>query len=544
MPGRADHRAGRLLAGAVRRCRPSYSEKETEYPFNVMGTIEMSQIVSPDSLAALAWRLAALHPRLSEFIEGLRPSLGAYAQLVIRRLDDAAQTLESVADIGISERKNRRMVFSHESWATLLELLGRDGIWAGGQAELRSRCPGLAPTAWRGPLALAGLRQGGQVADVLLLARRDAGALAAALREPCAAALANELRWRELASGREAAEAERQALLLRLKRQDISDSVVGADTGLNEVMQAVERVARTDTPVLILGETGTGKEVVARALHVRSRRAAGPFLRVNCGALPPELIDSELFGHERGSFTGAVGTRRGWFERADGGTLFLDEVGELPLAAQVRLLRVLQDGSFQRVGGERSLTVDVRVVAATNRDLLASVAAGGFREDLWFRLAVFPIPLPPLRERVQDIPALAAHFSLRAAERLGLPPRMPDAVDFALLEAYSWPGNVRELASVIERAAILGDGHRLEVARSLGISPFPAVPAARREASADAASQPLDAAMRGHIETALARCHGRIEGPFGAARLLQMNPHTLRSRMRKLGIAWARFRAG
>jgi transcriptional regulator with GAF, ATPase, and Fis domain len=238
-----------------------------------------------------------------------------------------------------------------------------------------------------------------------------------------------------------------------------------------------------------------------------------------------------------------VATRRGWFERADGGTLFLDEIGELPLAAQVRLLRVLQDGSFQRVGGERSLTVDVRVVAATNRDLRVAVAAGAFRDDLWFRLAVFPIALPPLRERIGDIPALAAHFSLRAAERLGLPPRMPDASDLALLTAYPWPGNVRELASVLERAAILGDGHHLEVERALGINPFPAPPPRQGEARGAAAELPaLDSAMREHIEAALARCHGRIEGPFGAARLLEVNPHTLRSRMRKLGIAWARFR--
>ena len=297
------------------------------------------------------------------------------------------------------------------------------------------------------------------------------------------------------------------------------------------------------TPVLILGETGTGKEVVARALHGRSRRAAGPFLRVNCGALPPELIDSELFGHERGSFTGAVGSRRGWFERADGGTLFLDEVGELPPAAQVRLLRVLQDGSFQRVGGERSLNVDVRVIAATNRDLRAGVATGTFREDLWFRLAVFPIPLPPLRARAQDIPALAAHFSLRAAERLGLPPRMPDAADLGLLEAYSWPGNVRELASVIERAAILGDGQRLDVARALGVAPFTAARPPARDPVAEVARLPsLDTATREHIEAALGQCRGRIEGPFGAARLLRVNPHTLRSRMRRLGIDWARFR--
>jgi len=303
----------------------------------------------------------------------------------------------------------------------------------------------------------------------------------------------------------------------RLKRAGLNEAIVGAEDGLREVMAAVRQVARSDAPVLILGETGTGKEVVARAVHSHSRRAGGAFLRVNCGAIPPELIDSELFGHERGSFTGAVGTRKGWFERADGGTLFLDEIGELPAAAQVRLLRVLQDGSFQRVGGERVLNVDVRLVAATNRDLRRSVTEGAFREDLWFRVAVFPIPLPPLRERPQDVPALAAHFALRAAERLGLPPRMPDA-------------------------AILGDGRRLEVARALGVVP-PAV--AMLPAAAD--TQPVlhggeavpvsfVEASRRHIEEALRRCHGRVEGPFGAARLLEMNPHTLRSKMRRLGI--------
>ncbi len=326
----------------------------------------------------------------------------------------------------------------------------------------------------------------------------------------------------------------------RIKRAGLNEAIVGAEEGLREVMAAVRQVARADAPVLILGETGTGKEVVARAVHTHSRRANGPFLRVNCGAIPPELIDSELFGHERGSFTGAVGTRKGWFERADGGTLFLDEIGELPLAAQVRLLRVLQDGSFQRVGGERGLNVDVRLVAATNRDLRQAVRDGGFREDLWFRIAVFPIPLPPLRERLQDIPALAAHFSLRAAERLGLPPRMPDAADLALLTAYPWPGNVRELASVIERAAILGDGRRLEVARALGVSPLyaalGAVPVAEQTLTS------LEDVVRRHIEAALRQCHGRVEGPFGAARLLDLNPHTLRSKMRKLGLAGGSFR--
>src|SRR5262249_22747206 len=218
---------------------------------------------------------------------------------------------------------------------------------------------------------------------------------------------------------------------------------------------------------------------------------------------------SELFGHEKGSFTGAANIRKGWFERADGGTLFLDECGELPLAAQVRLLRILQDGTFERVGGERQLTVDVRIVAATHRDLHALVASGRFREDLWYRVAVFPIRLPPLRDRQEDIPSLAAHFALRAANRLGTLPLVPSPADIRLLLAYRWPGNVRELAAVIERAAILGDGKRLEVAQALGGAAVPASPrppevlihSAPPDASAGVGT--LDAAMVQHIEAAL-----------------------------------------
>ena len=378
---------------------------------------------------------------------------------------------------------------------------------------------------------------------------REHELLFSALLEPLAVALESDHRIRELTALREAAEADKRSLLARLGRLDITDSVVGADTGLKEVMEQVQLVAPSDTPVLILGETGSGKEVVARAIHNQSRRASGPFLRINCGAIAPDLVDSELFGHEKGSFTGAVADRKGWFERADCGTLFLDECGELPLPAQVRLLRVLQDGTFQRVGGERPLHVDVRVIAATHRDLPAMVASGQFREDLWYRIAVFPVRLPPLRERLADIPALAAHFALRAAKRLGLNALNPSADDLQQLIAYSWPGNVRELSAVIERAAILGEGKRLDVARALGaaaahLQPAPASPeipsaiATRPRAVApfDPSFPSLDTAMARHIEAALARTRGRIEGPDGAAAILKINPHTLRSRIRKLGI--------
>ena len=357
----------------------------------------------------------------------------------------------------------------------------------------------------------------------------------AAVTEPIAAVLATDVRRREMQQLRDAAEAAKDAALARMQMRDIGEAIVGADAGLRDVMRSVEQVAPTGAPVLLLGETGSGKEVVARAIHDRSPRVGGPVLRVNCGAIPSELVDSELFGHERGSFTGAAAQRRGWFERADGGTLFLDEIGELPLAAQVRLLRVLQDGVFERVGGSRSLKVDVRVVAATHRDLAAMVRTGQFREDLWYRINVFVIRLPPLRERLPDIGLLAEHFAQRAARRFGFTALAVTAADVALLEGYDWPGNVRELAAVIERAAILGEGRRLDIARALGVR--------RDDASQTGTGFPsLDDAIRNHIERALRQCSGRIEGTAGAARLLKVHPNTLRSRMHKLGVRWDQFR--
>jgi transcriptional regulator with GAF, ATPase, and Fis domain len=363
-------------------------------------------------------------------------------------------------------------------------------------------------------------------------------------------------------------------------RDGLDDRIIGADGGLRPVMERVAQVARSTAPVLILGETGSGKEVIARAIHLQSLRADGPFIRVNCGAVASELIDSELFGHERGSFTGAMASRRGWFEQAHGGTLFLDEIGELSPAAQVRLLRVLQDGILQRVGGENRLQVDVRVVAATHRDLAEMVRAGRFREDLWYRVAVFPIALPPLREHREDIPAMAAHFARRAAARFGVAARPPSERDLALLRRYEWPGNVRELAAVIDRAVLLGESGHLDVERALGLAAVhaaaiapgfdssgvpegsvgaPAGWTSGRLGSGDgrldaggwsvgvvptpADIEPLEVIVRRHIERALAATSGRIEGPHGAARVLGINPHTLRARMRKLGIEWSRFRS-
>jgi transcriptional regulator with GAF, ATPase, and Fis domain len=424
---------------------------------------------------------------------------------------------------------------------------------SGGHAtELEAAMPsGLDVELLVGPL----VSEHGTCGVILLLAAPEQRMTALhqrllqAILEPVAAALENDRRLRELTALREAAEAEKQSLLRRLGRTAATDTIVGADGRLRPVMERVALVSPSDAPVLILGETGSGKEVIARAIHMRSARAAGPFIRVNCGAIPPELIDSELFGHEKGSFTGAVGTRRGWFERADEGTLFLDEIGELPRAAQVRLLRVLQEGVFERVGGEQSVKVDVRIVAATHQDLATMVQHGRFREDLWYRIAVFPIVLPPLREHPEDIAALAEHFAQRAAIRFGLTPQPPSPQDIALLIHYAWPGNVRELAAVIDRAAILGAGKRLEMGKALGLLPgvsptsvtTEALPPTQRSSPPTCPS--LDAIMAQHIEATLATTGGRVEGPHGAARLLGVNPHTLRGRMRKLGIDWTRFRS-
>jgi len=402
---------------------------------------------------------------------------------------------------------------------------------------------------WRA-VAIAPLGDGESPMGFVSIIARSSGVLTenhVALLHEMSAPLTTALRLEEERESehrlREALEADRRALLQRLDRDDVSDAIVGADSGLRDTMLRVEQVAPTDAPVLLLGETGSGKEVVARAIHARSRRSRGPIVRVNCGAIPGGLIDSELFGHEKGSFTGAITTRKGWFERADGGTLFLDEIAELPLDAQVRLLRILQDGVFERVGAQRTNRVDVRIIAATHRNLRDMVAQGTFREDLWYRMSVFPIDIPPLRSRPEDIPALGAHFAARAGMRLGgsALALAPDDIDVLL--SYPWPGNVRELAAVIERAAILGDGKRLRLAAALG--PVPTSDSAERLRTApmeDPTILPLEQAMARHIEKALRTTGGRIEGRGGAASLLQINPHTLRARMRKMGIDWARFR--
>ena len=335
--------------------------------------------------------------------------------------------------------------------------------------------------------------------------------------------------------------------LITGERPGGDERLIGGDTGLAAVMARADVVSRRAAPVLLFGETGTGKEIIARAINEQSSFRNGPFRRVNCGAIAPELIDSELFGHEAGAFTGATTRRRGWFEQANGGTLFLDEIGELALPAQVRLLRVVQDGELVRVGGERPVRVNVRIVAATHRDLPAMVEAQTFREDLYYRLAVFPIVIPPLRDRPSDIRAFAEYFAERAANRFGLKPVAVSDDDVRLLSDYRWPGNVREIAAVMDRAVLVGQGRSLEVRAALGPGPRPSAgpqPVVNGTAPAPvpAGIEPLDVIVRRHIEAALDATRGRVEGPHGAARLLRINPHTLRARMRKLKVNWSRFR--
>jgi transcriptional regulator with GAF, ATPase, and Fis domain len=484
------------------------------------------------------WREVARHREIEESVAALARLLRSavpYSWLLVRRWDAERCRLETVAQSGLRVGAEPPAALPTPHRDALLGWAGRRACeaWIRREDSALARC--LLPQGVSAPFSAVPLHVGDHFVGVLLLGTTalDARHVIEEACEPFAVALENDSRVHELARLREAAEQDRTALLTRLARQDVSDAIVGAERGLHEVMERVAQVARTDAPVLILGETGAGKEVVARAIHAQSRRERGPFLRVNCGAIPSELVDSELFGHEKGSFTGAIAQRKGWFERADGGTLFLDEVAELPAAAQVRLLRVLQDGGFQRVGGERTHTVDVRIVAATHRDMTRLIRDGAFRQDLWYRISVFPILLPALRDRREDIPAMAEHFATRAGVRLFGRTLSPTPADVALLTAYEWPGNVRELASVIERAAILGNGQTLRIAPALGVVPGSTSPAAPSRAPSDG---------REAIEAALRRCRGRIEGPFGAAVALGINPHTLRSRMRRFGIDWGRFR--
>ena len=357
------------------------------------------------------------------------------------------------------------------------------------------------------------------------------------LNEPFAIALTNSLRYQELLDLKNLLSDDNLFLKEELWRLT-GDSVIGADHGLKGVMELVKQVAPLDSPVLLLGETGTGKEVIAGAIHNLSPRRDGPFIKVNCGAIPESLMDSELFGHEKGAFTGAISKKRGRFERAHGGTIFLDEIGELHPEAQVRLLRVLQEKEIERVGGIEIIKVDIRVIAATHSDLEALRAKGIFREDLYFRLKVFPIVVPPLRKRSEDIAVLVHHFiqkKYREIQLTSLPTLVPGAIE--RLMAYNWPGNVRELENAVERELILSRGEPLA---------FNDMNCPKTESAGNTnghlmnESLNLDQAMKAHIEKALNLAGGKVEGKGGGAELLSINPRTLRHRMKKLGVRFGR----
>ena len=356
------------------------------------------------------------------------------------------------------------------------------------------------------------------------------------LNEPFAIALANSMRYRELTALRDMLADDNRYLQEEL-RSLAGSEVVGAEFGLKRVMEMVRQVAPLNSPVLLTGETGVGKEVVANAIHHLSARSAGPFICVNCGAIPATLLDSELFGHEKGAFTGAVSTQRGRIERAHGGTLFLDEVGELPADAQVRLLRVLQEKEIERVGGRETIKVDIRIIAATHMDLEAMMAENTFRPDLFFRLRVFPITIPSLRERKNDIPTLVDHFIQKKTKEMKRP-RIPAPAPGTLdrLMAYHWPGNIRELENAVERSLILDQGNYLYFKEIQTRSD----PIADPQQMLPKESLRLDDVMSTHIQRVLTFCNGRIEGGKGAARLLDIHPSTLRKRMKKLQIPFGR----
>ncbi|MEW6078454.1 MAG: sigma 54-interacting transcriptional regulator [Thermodesulfobacteriota bacterium] len=382
----------------------------------------------------------------------------------------------------------------------------------------------------RMPLGLANLVTEGRDAF-----SEEQRALFSMLHDPFSLALSNHIKHREVIRLKNIIEDEKKNLQEEL-HSSRETTIIGGTTGLRGVMASARVVAGRDSPVLLTGETGSGKEIIANFIHRQSSRRNGPLIKVNCGAIPDTLVDSELFGHEKGAFTGADSQNKGRFERANGGTIFLDEVAELPLPAQVRMLRVLQNKLIERVGGTEPIPVDIRIIAATHRNLEEMVAAGKFREDLWFRLNVFPIHIPPLRVRRSDIPALVDYFVEKKSREMTLQvnPSLP-AEALERLISYSWPGNIRELENVIERELILKKGGTLAFEH---IVPRPPDGHSQDQSVPEEDVLEMDKAFARHIRNVLALTEGKINGPGGAAELLKVKPGTLRHRMDKLGISY------
>ena len=496
--------------------------------------------------AAVAHELAAVVPwdRLHVLGAGTRQPVLALERDPTGHIQ-AADGLEQLRDAA-----NLDGVSFNREWRALGEVVHQTGVYSGADflalakrvylVQVASRLHGLRSALYL-PLPAAG----GQALALTMESHHPYGLTQAHLEllqrllPQIGLALQNQAAYAEIVALKQQLEAEKTYLVEEIKTTHNFDEIVGRSTALEHVFRSVDQVAATDTTVLILGETGTGKELIARALHHGSPRRARVLVKVNCASLPAQLIESELFGHEKGAFTGAAERRIGKFELANGGTIFLDEIGELPLELQAKLLRVLQEREIERVGGSQVIAVDVRILAATNRVLAEEVAAGRFRADLFYRLNVFPIALPPLRERPDDIPLLAAHFGQKFARRLGRP--FLGIADGCLqqLHAYSWPGNVRELENVIERAVIISRGEVLQCQLPLLTTYSPApnsappVPAALTLTEMRAEQ---DQHERARIEAVLLETHWRIRGARGAAAVLHMKPTTLEARMRRLGI--------
>jgi formate hydrogenlyase transcriptional activator len=445
----------------------------------------------------------------------------------------------------------------------------QEWLVASSREELRERFPVTFAVMQREDmqsLCAMPLLSGRRCLGVLFFMAAAAGAyrdLRRALLDQVAGAVAvaldNCLAYEELQRLRDRLARENLYLQEEIRREHPFEELLGSSPALLAALRKVEQVAPTDTSVLILGETGTGKELIARAIHNRSARKDRPLVKVNCSAISAGLVESELFGHVKGAFTGALERRVGRFELADGGTIFLDEIGELPLETQVKLLRVLQEREFEPVGSSRTVRVDVRVIAATNRDLQEALRTGRLRPDLFYRLNVFPIEVPPLRERRADVPQLVTFFLSRFAKKFGKPVSAVSAETMRRLTGYEWPGNIRELQNVIERAVVLSEGPVLELDPDLVPVTAEAGRAAEVRAPAEGATRAvpppeaggspdsspllsLEEMERRHIQAALERAAGIIDGPRGAARILQLHPNTLRSRMERLGIAFRRSR--
>ena len=369
------------------------------------------------------------------------------------------------------------------------------------------------------------------------------GRIMSILHDPFAIAISNILRFKEVARLRDLLKDDNIYLHQELRKIK-GEEVIGAESGMKEVMDMVSRVAPIESKVLIMGETGVGKELVASSIHYSSPRRNRPFIKLNCGAIPDSLIDSELFGHEKGAFTGAHSRKRGRFERAEGGTLFLDEIGELPLNVQTRLLRVLHTGEYERVGGTEGLKSDVRIIAATNRNLEELVKKGEFREDLWFRLNVFPVIVPPLRQRKSDIYELAEYFRDKKIQELNITANRPGLSSNALkrLCSYSWPGNVRELENAVERELIRAVSEKDSFLRfrEYEENKKPNLYYSGSFSKDNEIVETMDEVLKNHIQKVLKKTGGRIQGEGGAAELLGVHSSTLRHRMEKLGIEFGR----